>query len=109
MEMKVLRSGFDGLDIAFQGALPADVLGDLEEARNVAQVAQTPTLVQIGPGNVSVHVHETGKRGGYRYTCSTGPEGEVWFFKAGNDSEDWNIFVSVRAFQLAIHGFSFPS
>ena len=102
--MKVLRSGFDTLDVAFRGALPAAVLEELENAKNDAQTAQAPALARIGPGAVSVHVHETGKRGGYRYTCSTGPEGEVWFFKAGDDPQDWNIFVSVRAFQLAIHG-----
>ncbi|MBT3361353.1 MAG: hypothetical protein HN403_17155 [Rhodospirillales bacterium] len=102
--MEILRSGFDTFDMAFQGALPEKVLKTLEEGKDEAQATMKPTLVDLGPGRVAGHVLEGGKPGGYRYSFSTGPEGEIWFFKHNTDKGNWNIFVSVRSNQLVING-----
>ena len=104
MTIKLLRTGFDAMDVAFKGTLPRDTLEKLEEAREEAQKNQRPVLLHIGPAKIPVHVHEHGKKGGYRYRLDTGPEGEIWFIKNIDDAEQWNIFVSPRAFQLALRG-----
>jgi hypothetical protein len=94
---KLLYSGFDQFDVAFQGALPRDVVAVLEAAKEEAQKQQEPVLVTVGPGRVDMHVAENGKRGGYAFSCNTGPTGEqIWFKKSSNPSL-WNILVSVHS------------
>lgn len=51
-----------------------------------------------------MHVHETGARGGYRFTCDTGPIGAIWFFKVPNPSDPWGVRVSVKSLPLALNG-----
>ncbi len=94
---QLLYSGFDQFDIAFQGALPRDVVATLEMARDEAQEQQEPVLVTVGPGSVDMHVSGHGLSGGYAFVCDTGPTGEKWFFKKGSNATDWNIFATVHS------------
>ena len=102
---ELLYAGFDGLDIAFQGCLPHDVLDQLEEARDGAQKTQTPALVTLGDKGFEAHVHEAGRRGGYRFHLSTGPTGAIYWFKANGDARNWNIFVSIGSAMLLDRGY----
>lgn len=98
MTYKLLYKGFDKFDVAFRGALPIPVLNMLEAAKNEAVVTkQDSVLVTIKPGNVSMLVSSSGMRGGYAYSCSTGPTGANWFFKKSASRAEWNIFVSVQS------------
>lgn len=51
-----------------------------------------------------MHVLESGARGGYRYTCDTGPLGATWFFKVPSPSDPWGVRVSAKSLPLALYG-----
>lgn len=103
--MKLIYSNFDGLDISFQCALPEEVLEQLEHGRNEAESNRQSTLVHLGKNEVSVHVAETGARGGYRYRFDMGLDRETWFVAKSTNPELWNIRVSAKSASLAIHGY----
>lgn len=104
--LRLLHKGFDGLDVAFQGALLSADIEILEAARTQAEVQNHPLLVKIGPGEVAMHVASTGAPGGYRYRCDTGFMGAIIFFKRGQSCSDWNVRISVKSLPLAISGIS---
>lgn len=97
MRHKLLYSGFDQFDVAFQGALSLDALEHLAKAKQQAKQTGEPALVTLGPGRVDMHVADHGMRGGFAYVCDTGPTGEKWFFKKSSSRSDWNIFASVHS------------
>ena len=103
--MRLLHTGFDALDVAFQGALPKATIEHLLETKSEAAKLQDKVLTEIGPGNVEMHVHKAGLKGGYAIRTDTGPLGEIWAFKEDTNPKEWNIFVSVRAAALAVYGF----
>lgn len=103
-DLRLVYCGFDGLDVAFQGAANADVLRSLESARNAAQALRAEMPIEIG--GTAVMVAETGARGGYRYRFTTGEDGEIWFIKHDTRVTEWNVRVSCRALGLALHGFA---
>lgn len=102
---KTLHKGFDGLDMAIKGALRAPELELLEDAKKTTEKAYQPTLIKLGPGQVAMHVADTGAKGGYAFRCDTGPMGETWFFKRNQSASDWNIRVSAKSLPLAILGY----
>lgn len=97
MQYRLLYSGFDQFDIAFQGAPSPDVLEQLRRAKEQARENGQPALVSIGPQQVAMLVSENGKRGGYAFSCDTGPTGAHWWFKDNNSQSEWNIFVTVHS------------
>lgn len=103
MEIKPFYFGFDGLDVSFQGRIPRGLVEVLEAAKLEAQATRAPALVMWR--GQSMHVAETGARGGYAFRCDTGPEGAVWFFASNEDPKNWNIRVSARSAWLAIKGY----
>src|SRR4051812_561834 len=78
---RLLHKGFDGFDVAFQGALRPNDTDTLEAARTLAEKSNQPVLVKLGPAEIPMHVAATGAPGGYRYRCDTGFLGETLFFK----------------------------
>ena len=102
--LKILHKGFDGLDVAFQGKVSASDLETLEWARERAESEYQPTLVEIGPGKVPMHIAASGARGGYAFRGDTGPLGETWFFKRDLGGNGWDIRVSVKSMPLAFLG-----
>lgn len=104
-EFRVLHVGFDGLDIAFMGAMRQEDLAAMAVAKDKAQMGNHDELIFVGPGRVPMHVAGTGARGGYAYRTDTGPDGETWFFKRSTELEDWNIRVSVKSLPLATLGY----
>ena len=102
---KSLYAGFDTLDVAFAGALPAKTLTILEQAREEAQNCQGLVLATIGPGNVRAHVYGHGMRGGYAYILDTGPLGCIFKIKNNTDTRQWNIFASPSATALLAFGY----
>src|SRR5262249_18619585 len=102
--MRQLYAGFDTVDLALQGAFPAETIDALKAARDTAADRQEPVLVRIGPGQGAIHVHSGGLRGGYAVRGDTGPLGEVLAFKANTNLAEWNGFVSIRASTLAAYG-----
>lgn len=100
MQYRLLHSGFDQFDIAFQGAPSLNVLEQLRQAKEQAKEQQEPALVCIGPDNIEMHVAEHGMRGGYAFVCDTGPTGEKWFLKDDANQSEWNIFASVHSRSL---------
>ncbi len=100
MTIKNIYAGFDTIEIAFQGALPQDVIDQLETVKDEAAKLQEDQLTEIGPGKVKGHVGKSGMSGGYAYTFSTGPLGELWSFKKNANPSEWNIGVKVYAASL---------
>lgn len=99
---EVMHQGFDGFDVAFKTQIRPQFASILEAARDRAIAARAPQLVTLN--DVSMHVGESGAKGGYRYACDTGPLGANWFFKKPSSRDDWGIRVSVRAMPLALKG-----
>lgn len=102
-QYKLIRGAFDTIEVSFKAAMPGSLLSRLEVGRAEAQQARAEALVNLAPG-VSVHVAETGMRGGYRYRFDTGPEGATWMVKH-SEKVDWNMRASVKAAALAKLGY----
>lgn len=102
--MQILYSGFDTIDFSIQGALPPKVLDSLAEAKSEAEKRQGVVLINAGPGDIQIHVHESGMGGGFAFRISTGPTGEIIGIKKNTDPQQWNITVSIRAAALASYG-----
>lgn len=98
-----MRIGFDGLDVAFKGTLPDELLEAFAEAKEEAQKKREDALVNVSKG-FAVHVAESGARGGFAFRVDTGPDGETWFFK-NDGSIDWNIRVSCKSAMLLKYGY----
>lgn len=98
-----VHCGFDGLDVTFQGRIPASLCEVLEGAKVEAMEARRPSLVSWR--GQSFHVAESGAKGGYAYRCDTGPEGATWFFSKNQKVDQWNIRVSAKSAWLATKGF----
>lgn len=96
----VIRTGFDNLDVAFQGNISSELADVLQAAKE--QATETKSLVPIEYRGQKMLVLEGGARGGYSFKCDTGPLGAVWFFKKLNSSDAWGVRVSVKAFALAL-------
>ena len=105
MTMKLLYAGFDTVDVALQGAFPAETIELLTKARETAAERQEAVLVSIGPAGERMHVAASGLRGGYAVRLDTGSLGEVLAFKANVDPHGWNGFASIRASTLAALGY----
>ena len=102
MQIDLLHQGFDGLDIAFKVRLRPALAMQLERAREQAAVQRSPQLVNVE--GYPMHVLESGARGGYRYTCDTGPMGATWFFKVPSQNDPWGVRVSAKSLPLALNG-----
>ncbi|WP_430403132.1 hypothetical protein [Hyphomonas sp.] len=100
--MKILHSGFDGLEISYRTTLPENILGILTSAKQ--QAAQSRRDSAIVLGGRSVIVKATGAAGGYSFTVDTGELGATWFFKEGNASDPWSARVSAKSLPLALFG-----
>lgn len=103
--MEPIYCNFDGLDIAFQGALPGRVLRQLEQARELAEKERRDVYEELGRYRVPVMVAGTGMKGGYRYRFSTGSHRELWSVRHNEDVKEWNLYVSVRSLSLALYGY----
>lgn len=102
--IRLLHRGFDGLDMAFCGALRLEDIGAFEDARGRAEREFQPVLVKIGSDRIAMHVADHGAKGGFRFIGDTGPMGETWFFKKSQDRSQWNIRVSMKSLPLALYG-----
>lgn len=100
--MKPIYQNFDGLDVAFQGACSSAFLAALDDAKG--QAAETRQDALLTFGGITMHVAETGAKGGYAYRVDTGPEGATWFFSKNTKPENWNIRVSAKSAWLATKG-----
>lgn len=100
--LKPFYWNFDGLDVAFQGAIPPALVDVLEKAKAEAQTSRAPVLVEWQ--GEPMHVAESGAKGGYAYRCDTGPTGATWFFSKNQNSANWNVRVSVKSSALASRG-----
>lgn len=100
--MELLYRGFDGLDLSLQGQISAAFLAELEAAKEHAQKSNAPTVLFWN--GLKLEVNETGSRGGYAFTGSTGPLGATWFFKKPNARDPWGVRVSCASFNLALNG-----
>lgn len=102
--MQRLYSGFDGLDVSFQGIVGAPFRSALARAKKQAQETKRATVVKWG--GVVFTVGESGASG-KTYQLDTGHDGEKWFIADTSNYEGWNISVSVKSTALALYGFEF--
>lgn len=105
--MKLIRKGFDGLDVSFPLTVNEAVAAKLLEAQEQSKLAQQDVGIFTHNG-LTMLVAQTGASGGYAYRCSTEPGtpfGENWFLKHPRDNGDeWGVWVSCGALSLALHG-----
>ena len=102
MRIDLLHQGFDGLELAYKAHLKPSLIKILERAREQAAAQRSPQLIHVE--GRAMHVLESGARGGYRYTCDTGPMGATWFFKVPSPSDPWGVRVSAKSLPLALNG-----
>lgn len=102
--MDLLYQGFDGLDVSFMGQISQELCSTLEAAKEEAQRTHHPTAV-LRDG-FAMLVSESGAKGGYAFTASTGMFGATWFFKKPNSRDPWGVRVSCNSFNLAVNGLS---
>lgn len=100
--MELLYQGFDGLDVSFQGQISQELCATLEAAKEEAQRTHQPAAVIRN--SFAMLVSESGARGGYAFTASTGSFGATWYFKKPNARDPWGVRVSCNSFNLAING-----
>lgn len=100
--MELLYRGFDGLDVSFKGQIAAQFAEALERAKADAQKFRSQAALEWN--GICLSVFESGARGGYAYTATTGEFGATWFFKKPNTSDPWGVRVSCNSFFLALHG-----
>lgn len=102
--MNCVYSGFDKLEITFQGCLLTSEVEALAAAKEKAQETRNEQFLELGPGSVPVLVHETGIPH-FSFRVDTGPDQEIWFFSKSVNEANWGIRVSVRAMSLALYGY----
>ena len=100
--MELLYQGFDGLDVSFMGQISDALCKMLESAKEESQ--QRHVSSPVNHNGVAMLVSESGAKGGYAFTASTGTFGATWFFKKPNARDPWGIRVSCNSFNLAING-----
>jgi hypothetical protein len=100
--MEVIYRGFDGLDVSFSAQIPLELCEELEAAKAHAQEFRQSTPITWN--GVRMLVRESGARGGYAFTASTGEFGATWFFKKPNRRDPWGVRVSCNSFNLATNG-----
>ena len=99
---KLLRIGVDTIEVAFQGALPAENLAFLELMRKEAEKKQD--LHTFFFCDDVVKIQSFGARGGYAYVLDTGILGERICIKNSTDAKQWNIHVTFSAHGLLEKG-----
>jgi len=103
--MDVKHVGMDALYVAFKGCLSKKALRQLEYVRSLAKDAGEPEFYEFNGVTGLVLPHGTSAKQGYRYILKTGDDKETWQIKSSDDPMQWNIFVEVRAIQLATIGY----
>ena len=103
MRFECVYTGVDGLDVAFRGALPANILNALERARTEAEGAHEGKELRFQ--GVPFRVLPHGLRGGYRYALDSGTTGAKLFVKASDDPEQWNLFARMSSAGLLTLGY----
>jgi hypothetical protein len=100
--MQVLHKGWDGLDLAMQGRLPAALWPLLDRAQQEARVTNQPVACRIG--GMDVLVTGMGARGGYAWTLDFGPEAFLLWIKRDSRALEWNLRASFRSAFLCTYG-----
>jgi len=102
MKIEILHSGFDKLEVAFNGALPGRLRAALEGAKQRA--VSNVEAEQMNLGGFDVWVKETGAKGGYAYVFTTEESREMWAVKDNPDPGNWNLRCVVSSAALAVEG-----
>lgn len=100
--MIVVHKGFDGLDVAFEARITHELNEKLSDAKEYAEKVRGDVLLEHN--GIQMTVGQSGMKGGYRYSCDTGPLGAKWFFKKPTSRDPWGIRASVKSLTLAKYG-----
>lgn len=100
----MIYQNFDKLEISFKGALPEHVLNDLNEAKKKAQNTKRPMAIEIGNPKQKFSVQPCGL-GGMPIGFISANEGLQLGAQNSEKKDQWNLFVGVRSFYLALHGY----
>ena len=102
MAIDILHSGFDKLEVSFNGALPDKLRAMLQDAKARAGSNVEPEYLDCR--GFDVWVKETGAKGGYAFVFSTAEDREMWAVKDNSDPENWNLRCVVSSASLALEG-----
>lgn len=100
--MKVVHTGFDGIDLAIRTTVPLEFAEFLEKGRAMAQ----ELMRDVGGlyADRDIIIGQSGKRGGYAFTFKIDYFNGLYFAKRPNRQDDWGLFVSIGSRELALHG-----
>lgn len=99
---ELLYRGFDGLDVSFQGQITAKFAEALDNAK--VQAGKSHQREPLEWNGILLAVFETGAKGGYAFSATTGEFGATWFFKRPSIHDPWGVRVSCSSFLLATKG-----
>jgi len=100
--MKVVHTGFDGIDLALRTTVPIELVDFLEEGKATAQ--ELVSDVWGTYAGLDIQSGQSGKRGGYAFTFRIYEFGAVWFAKKPKASDPWGLYVSIGSRELALNG-----
>lgn len=101
---EIVHSGYDGLTIAYMGALPARALMQLDDAKAKAKELGAEVTAKIGNLSASVKGYGTNANQGYSYLFKAGDLSISWAVKKSQDNAQWNLRAVVSAGLLATMG-----
>ncbi|CCA91119.1 hypothetical protein [Novosphingobium sp. PP1Y] len=99
---ELLYRGFDGLDVSFQGQISTKFAEALDNAKT--QAGKSHQREPLEWNGILLAVFETGAKGGYAFSATTGEFGATWFFKRPSIHDPWGVRVSCSSFLLATKG-----
>ncbi|WP_285018662.1 hypothetical protein [Novosphingobium sp. fls2-241-R2A-195] len=99
---ELLYRGFDGLDVSFQGQISTKFAEALDNAKT--QAGKSHQREPLEWNGILLAVFETGAKGGYAFSATTGEFGATWFFKRPSIHDPWGVRVSCGSFLLATKG-----
>lgn len=102
IDLPIIYSGFDTLELSYRTPLPREFLAALGQAQLTAKTESRATPMNFN--GTELFVEPAGGQGGYAYRAHTGPLGAIWKFRETTAKSRWSVHVKFRAHGLAVNG-----
>lgn len=102
IKTRTLNVSTDGLEVAFQGALPGKALDYLQAEKNKADEAGEEIFTDFG--GLSGYILPNGAKGGYRYIFNQGLMAAKWQIKHSTSQTGWNFYAKMPSGALLEYG-----
>ncbi|WP_306046262.1 hypothetical protein [Nioella sp. MMSF_3534] len=107
MNLEVIRSGFDKLELSLNVVVPEELCEHLASAKAEAEeLAKRNQKAKCGTlyNGEDLIVRPNGAAGGYAYSVETSNLEANWFLRKSTSASGWGVRVAVRAMPLVLNG-----